>query len=317
MEEQEQELEQEQEQGQDGQSYPEIKKRLISADEARQLMVRSVRGLDSKLNEVSKIIQTTARRGETRAEVHSVQSSRSSLPIFDRIDNLGRVLLGSLRDSGYDAKLREFRTADSCMLYIVADWSRAMEKKPEDKLAKASEVAADAKRKPNTLERKPRAPQSAARARSASPSGISKKADDPAESESERALAPKAVADTQAKSVTDANIAGHQTADSGAEARQPSTAADGDNSAAKPNESDQAQNKEAELDLDKKEVKTKKFDRSKLLSRDAAKRTARYGQKLLGMGGNTSEDYAYSTEINGERIPIILPVIMPSPRLPL
>ena len=315
MEEQEQELEQEQEQGQDGQSYPEIKKRLISADEARQLMVRSVRGLDSKLNEVSKIIQTTARRGETRAEVHSVQSSRSSLPIFDRIDNLGRVLLGSLRDSGYDAKLREFRTADSCMLYIVADWSRAMEKKPEDKLAKASEVAADAKRKTNTPERKPRAPQSAARARSASPSGISKKADDPAESESERALAPKAVADTQAQSVADS--AGHKTADSGAEPQQPSTAADGGNSAAIPNESDQAQDKEAELGLDKKEVKTKKFDRSKLLSRDAAKRTARYGQKLLGMGGNTSEDYAYSTEINGERIPIILPVIMPSPRLPL
>ena len=315
MEEQEQELEQEQEQGQDGQSYPEIKKRLISADEARQLMVRSVRGLDSKLNEVSKIIQTTARRGETRAEVHSVQSSRSSLPIFDRIDNLGRVLLGSLRDSGYDAKLREFRTADSCMLYIVADWSRAMEKKPEDKLAKASEVAADAKRKTNTPERKPRAPQSAARARSASPSGISKKADDPAESESERALAPKTAAYTQAQSVADS--AGHQTADSGAEARQPSTAADGGNSAAIPNESDQAQDKEAELGLDKKEVKTKKFDRSKLLSRDAAKKTARYGQKLLGMGGNTSEDYAYSTEINGERIPIILPVIMPSPRLHL
>ena len=311
----EQELEQEQ--SQDGQSNPEIKKRLISADEARQLMVRSVRGLDSKLNEVSKIIQTTARRGETRAEVHSVQSSRSSLPIFDRIDNLGRVLLGSLRDSGYDAKLREFRTADSCMLYIIADWSRAIEKKPEDNdsLPKASE-AAGGKRKPADPERKPRSQPSSARARAAAPSLArgTKKADEPAEPESEHGTAQKSSTDIQTKDVMQSDASAQQAAaSSSAEVPGPSIASNQSELDAP----EQDQINAAGSDSGKKGTKTKKFDRSKLLSSDAAIEKARHGQKLLTKAGKKSEDYAYSTEINGERIPIILPVVMPSPRLPL
>ena len=306
----EQELEQEQ--GQGGQSYPDIKRRLISADEARQLMVRSVRGLDSKLNEVSKIIQTTARRGETRAEVHSVQSSRSSLPIFDRIDNLGRVLLGSLRDSGYDAKLREFRTADSCMLYIVADWSRAIEKKPDDNLLKASE-AAGGKRNQATPDSKPRASQPAARARSASPppSEAAKKADDSADIESD--LGPSSTTDAPAPDdlkATDAKPEANEnsTGDSSSDTSSSSAAAN----AQDPSDEPEGQSTDSESRPDKKEVKTKKFDRNKLLGRNAAKKSARQRNKSLLAADKESESYTYSTEANGERIPIIYPVVMPS-----
>ena len=291
--------EQEKEQEQSGQSNADINRRLISADEARQLMVRSVRGLDSKLNEVSKIIQTTARRGETRAEVHSVQSSRSSLPIFDRIDNLGRVLLGSLRESGYDAKLREFRTADSCMLYIVADWSRAMEQKTEDPPAKPPELDA-AKRKSAASEHsKTKSPEAAPR---------TQKAAEP-EADAAKSKRDKSTEDTsndaEAKPSTDAS----------SEATKTSASADGENSAAKPEDQPQ----DASADPETKEVKTKKFDRSKLLSSGAAKKTAKYGNKLMSMVGGASGsefDGPYSTEVNGERIPIIFPVVMPS-RMPL
>ena len=321
--EQDSELDQEQESG--GESYPDIKRRLISADDARKLMVRSVRGLDSKLSEVSKIIQTTARRGETRAEVHSVQSSRSSLPIFDRIDNLGRVLLGSLRDSGYDAKLREFRTTDSCMLYIVADWSRTMEKKPEDNLVKASEAGANAsetniaKRKPATPERKLRTQQPATRTRPASlsPLEASKAADDPAKPESDHDTDDKAT--TAAQAQDSANVAEEPTTTAdNLEAQNPSTS---DDAPTPETEQDtQEQSQDFAPDPDKKEVKTKKFDRSKLISRDTAKKavkSAKSSNKSRSIIARAAEPYAYSSEVNGERIPIILPVVMPSSRLPL
>ena len=293
--------EQEKEQEQSGQSNADINRRLISADEARQLMVRSVRGLDSKLNEVSKIIQTTARRGETRAEVHSVQSSRSSLPIFDRIDNLGRVLLGSLRESGYDAKLREFRTADSCMLYIVADWSRAMEQKTEDPPAKPPELDA-AKRKSAASER----------SKATEPASRKQKAAEP-EADAAKSKRDKSNEDTN----KDAEV--KPSTDASSEATKPSESADGENSAAKPE--DQA--RDASDDPETKEVKTKKFDRSKLLNISAVKKIAKSGNKLMPMVGGKAKteseldpDITYSTEANGERIPIIFPVVMPS-RMPL
>ena len=276
-------------------------KRLILATEARQLMVRSVRGLDTKLNEISQIIQTTARKGETRAEVYSIQTNRSSLPAIERIDNLGRVLLEALRHAGYEAKLKEFRTSDSCMLYILADWSKISESKPEEPPRRASGI------RPRPAARPGRDPQ--VRDRSPAP-GSTRTAGAPSARARPNGKANASAADPSADSNDATKVAQPEE-----ETKNPK---DGDTSA-----TDQV-NAEAPdfgVDPDSKEVKTKKFDPKKMVKKEPASNTSRPAEVNAAETDNKADIKAltpddYSTEINGERIPIILPIVMPL-RMPL
>ena len=281
-----------------------FKKRLISAVEARQLMVRSVRGLDSKLSEISQIIQTTARKGETRAEVYSIQTNRSSLPAIERIDNLGRVLLEALRQVGYEAKLKEFRTSDSCMLYILADWSKISEPKPEEPAKRAPGS------RPRPAARPGRDPQ--ARARPAAPGAQKNAADAPA---STAGAQPGGKANGSAADPSTDSTDASQAAKLEDETQEPK---DSDTSAA---DQVNAEAPDSAADPDSKEVKTKKFDPNKMLSTESARdasKSVEAGADVGSGGGKTIElgAYTYSTEANGERIPIIYPIVMPS-RMPL
>ena len=283
-----------------------FKKRLISAVEARQLMVRSVRGLDSKLSEISQIIQTTARKGETRAEVYSIQTNRSSLPAIERIDNLGRVLLEALRQVGYEAKLKEFRTSDSCMLYILADWSKISEPKPEEPLRRAPGSRARPAARPG------RDPQARARPAASAQSTQKNAAEAPA---STAGAQPDGKANGSAADPSSDGTDAAQAAKPEDETKEPK---DSDTSAA---DQVNAEAPDSAADPDSKEVKTKKFDPNKMLStqsaRDASK-SVEAGADVGSGGGKTIElgAYTYSTEANGERIPIIYPIVMPS-RMPL
>ena len=298
---------------------PDIKKKLISANDARSLMVKSVRGLDSKLAEVSRSIQTAARRGDTRCEIYSLQSTRSTSSAMERLDNMGRVLMEALRYAGYNAKLKEFRTSDSCMLYILADWSEIME---ETKPKAASEFADGAQIKENreigldgadNPARPPRRPRPAAGSRPQPP-----KTPKPADAE----VAEEAASSSDNDNPDDGSSGSGEGGASGEDA----------------------------------EVKTKKFDRSKLgvagkkpvghqsiaspqaeqpkpsaaepsasaaSSAAQAKASApaapkpsapapRRGSLDPAKIERWAAPYAYSDEPGGEHFPIILPVVMPA-----
>ncbi len=280
-----------------------FKKRLISAVEARQLMVRSVRGLDSKLSEISQIIQTTARKGETRAEVYSIQTNRSSLPAIERIDNLGRVLLEALRQVGYEAKLKEFRTSDSCMLYILADWSKISEPKPEEPAKRAPGS------RPRPAARPGRDPQARARPGASAPSS-QRPAEASAAQTQPNGKANGSAADPSANSTDAAQAAKLED-----ETKEPKNS---DTSVA---DQVNAEVPDSAADPDSKEVKTKKFDPNKMLSTESARDASKSveADANVGSGGGKTIElgaYTYSTEANGERIPIIYPIVMPS-RMPL
>ena len=299
---------------------PDIKKKLISANDARSLMVKSVRGLDSKLAEVSRSIQTAARRGDTRCEIYSLQSTRSTSSAMERLDNMGRVLMEALRYAGYNAKLKEFRTSDSCMLYILADWSEIME---ETKPKAASEFADGAQIKENreigldgadNPAPPPKRPRPAAGSRPQSPK------------------TPKPA---------DAGVA-----------EEAASSSDNDN----PDDGSSSGSGEGGASGEDAEVKTKKFDRSKLgvagkkpvghqsiaspqaeqpkpsaaepsasaaSSAAQAKASApaalkpsapapRRGSLDPAKIERWAAPYAYSDEPGGEHFPIILPVVMPA-----
>ena len=262
---------------------PEIKKKIISADEARQLMVKSVRGLDGKLAEVSRLIQASARKGETQAEVYSLQTGRSTAPIYERMDNLGRVLMEILRYAGYEAKLKEFRTDDSCMLYIMADWSEMRAAPQEAKKPRKPGESPDDAQRPEAPggRRKPGARTGAPAAARAAGSGEA----------------------TNNQGGASQEIAGNDKASQEVDTKQ-----DPANEVSAGANSEQADNAEgAEAD----DVKTKKFDPSKLVTE-----TDKGGIPLADIGslkgGNLGKEiYGYSKETSGERVPIILPVVMP------
>ena len=260
---------------------PEIRKKIISADEARQLMVKSVRGLDGKLAEISRLIQDSARKGETKAEVYSLQTGRSTAPIYERMDNLGRVLMEVLRYAGYEAKLKEFRTSDSCMLYIMADWSEMRAapqeakkpRKPGESPDAAQHPEAPRRRQPGARTGAPAAARSAGSGEAANQGGASQ------------------------------DIAGNDKASQQGDAKQ-----DPANEASADANSEQADNAEG---TEADDVKTKKFDPSKLVTE-----TDKGGIPLADIGslkgGNLGKEiYGYSKETSGERVPIILPVVMP------
>ena len=248
-------------------------RRLLPATDARHLMVRSVRGLDAKLSEISQIIQATARKGETRAEVYSIQTSRSSLPAFERIDNMGRVLLETLRQSGYDARLKEFRTSDSCMLYILADWSKMVEE------------SAAARSKP---------PESKNEA-GALPQAKSKPTRRPNAATAAEATSDQAEASDQANTDATSSAAGNREAS----AKSAKPAADkGKSSAA-------AEAPGSDHDPDSEEVKTKKFDPDKMIHTPSeGSGDSKFTEFNRNIGPSSTRDE--------ERVPVIYPVVMPS-----
>ena len=283
---------------------PEIKKKLISADEARQLMVKSVRGLDGKLSEVSRIIQTSARKGETRVEVYSLQTGRSTAPIYERMDNLGRVLMEALRYAGYEAKLKEFRTADSCMLYIMADWSEIQA--IADNPRKLADPSARNKRR-------------ASAERSQANSGNRTNEQIMQEAKDNQAATNKA---ETSEAMSDQSLANKAVDEQSAPSKAPTAQAEpgktmGDKATHKPKSNQAAaettpantntQKTEDNNNEEDGEVKTKKFDHNKLVDTSSILNaaTASASSRL----GN--EVYAYSKGPSGERIPIILPIIMP------
>ena len=264
---------------------PEIKRKLISADDARQLMVKSVRGLDAKLAEVSRIIQNSARKGETKAEVYSLQTGRSNTPIYERMDNLGRVLMEALRYAGYESKLKEFRTSDSCMLYIMADWSE-IRSEPEEADRPTKKTATGSTERPSAESQRP---------------------------DNSRTNLPPVSRRANSGGPVNTELANRQVDSKEGGANQ-----DDANSDAASAESPQSADADAESDG---EVKTKKFDRSKMTTTVDKKAIA----SLAGVGDlkgkddpNAGEDlgakdevYGYSKESSGERVPIVLPVVTP------
>ena len=298
---------------------PDIKKKLISANDARSLMVKSVRGLDSKLAEVSRSIQTAARRGDTRCEIYSLQSTRSTSTAMERLDNMGRVLMEALRYAGYNAKLKEFRTSDSCMLYILADWSEIME---ETKPKAASEFADGAQIKENreigldgadNPARPPRRPRPAAGSRPQSPktpkpadaevaeevasSSDNDNSDDDGSSGSGEALGADAEVKTKKFDRSKLGVAGKKPVDhqssASPQAEQPKA------SAAEPGASAASSAAQA---------------RASAPAPAAAKVSAPARRSQLDPTKieRWAAPYAYSDEPGGEHFPIILPVVMPA-----